>query len=417
MQVNETNTEGLKREFTITVPASEIDEKVSARIKEIAPNVNMPGFRPGKVPFALLRKRYASAVMGEVLERTVGDTSRAALDERGIRVAGQPRIEVTKFDEGGDLEYTMAVEMFPEFDITDLSKLKLVKLKAEVPEEEVTEALERIASTSKSSKPVTKKRAAKSGDILVIDFVGRVDGEEFPGGKAESYQLELGSGSFIPGFEDQLIGINPGDEKAVTVKFPDDYGAENLAGKEAVFDVTVKELRENAPAEANDELATKMGFENLEALKKTMRDHRMKEFDGVSRMRLKKDLFDMLADKHSFDLPPGMVENEFEAVWKNFEEVREKNPDSIDEEDKNKSDEELKKEYRALSERRVRLALIVSEIGRLNKIDISEEEMNRAIMAETSRYPGQEQAVLDYYRNNPQAVEALHGPVFEDKIV
>ncbi|MDH5747893.1 MAG: trigger factor, partial [Rhodospirillales bacterium] len=411
MQVTETNTEGLKREFKVLVSANEIDEQVNSRLKEMAKTARLPGFRPGKAPVSLLKKKYGPSIMGEVLERTVNETTQKTLSERGLQAAMQPKIEITSFDAGKDLEYTMAVEILPEIKPIDFSKLKLEKLVAKADEKVIDETLERLASANKTSEPVSEKRKSKSGDILVIDFVGRVDGEEFAGGKAEAYALELGSGNFIPGFEDQLIGVSVGDHVDVKVKFPESYGAEQLAGKDATFEVDVKELRKPSPAPIDDDLAKKVGLEKLDQLKDSIREEHEREFSGISRQRLKRTLLDALINEVDFELPQGLLDNEFNAIWAKYDEERTKNPDALDPEDKSKSDDELKEEFRTISERRVRLGLFLAEIGRTNNLQVTQEDINRALSAEARRYPGQEQAVIDHYRNNPDAMDALTGPI------
>ncbi|MEO5338334.1 MAG: trigger factor [Magnetospirillum sp. WYHS-4] len=415
MQVTEIKTEGLKREFKICVPAGDIEQKITSRLGEIARTAHMPGFRPGKVPPAVLRKRYGQAVMGEVLEQAVNETSLATLNDRGLRAALRPQIEVTVFDQGKDLEYTMAVEVMPTIETVDFKGLELERLVAEASDEDLTKSLERLAQAHKDSKPVEGKRKAKAGDVVVIDFVGRVDGTEFPGGKADGYHLELGSGSFIPGFEDQLIGAGVGNEVLVKVSFPKEYGAADLAGKDAEFSVTVQELRETVSAAVDDELAKKVGMDTLDALKKVIRDEHDREFKNLSRQRLKRSLLDALAEKHAFEVPAGMVDLEFDNIWKQFEEHRKAGME--DEEDKAKSEDDKKAELRAIAERRVRLGLLLGEIGRLNNIQIGQDEVNRAIMNEARRYPGQEKAVFDYLRGNPAALEQVTAPLYEDKVV
>lgn len=416
MEVTEVSSEGLKREFKITIPAGDIETKIASRLSEIAGTIAMPGFRPGKVPVNLLRKTHGQAVMGEVLEQTVGETSQATLTERGLRPVSQPKFEVTEFEDGSDLVYTMELELFPEIDMVDLSTLKLERLNIKADDSQIEEYIQQIASTSKDSKPLTEERPAAEGDVAVIDFVGRIDGEEFAGGKAEGYGLELGSGSFIPGFEEQIIGANVGDHILVKVKFPDEY-AEEMAGKDAEFDVDVKELRETVPAEIDDELAKKVGAEDLADLRGKIREEQEKELGGLSRMRLKRELLDQLDELHSFELPANMIQMEFDAVWEQFEHQREHHPDQIDEDDKGKSDDELKTQYREISERRVRLGLLLAEIGRINEIEVSSEEVNRAMVAEAQRHQGQEKEVLDYYRNNPEALQSLQSPILEEKVV
>ena len=412
MEFTETKAEGLKREFKIAVPAAEIEADLAGRLKELARTVRMPGFRPGKVPVSLLRKKYGSSVMGEVLERAVNDSSSRIMSEKEIRPAVKPKIEVTNFEEGADLEFTMAVELLPEVENLDFSKIKLERLAVEVDEGEIDKTLERMAGAYKASEPVAAKRKAKLGDIIIIDFVGRVEGEEFAGGKAEDYSLELGSGSFIPGFEDQLVGANAGDKVEVKITFPDDYGAAELAGKESVFEVSVKELHEARPADIDDALAEKMGAKNLEELKKNIRQEHEREFKELSRLRLKRALLDHLADAYDFGIPEGLLESEFDAIWSSYEERLESGEEKAE---KGKSDEELKSEFRAIAERRVRLGIVLAQVGQDNNIQVSQEEINRAIRATAN--PGQQQAVMDYYRDNAQALDAIRAPIFEDKVV
>jgi trigger factor len=415
MQISETKSEGLQRDFKIIIPADDIEAEVAGRLKELATTVQLPGFRPGKIPVALLRKKYGASVMGEVIEHTVSHKSHEALTERGLRPAMQPRIEITSFEDGADLEFTMAVELMPEFEPVDFATIELENMVAEPSDDEVQSALERIAENQRVPVTVEEVRPSKEGDYLVIDFVGRVDEEEFPGGQAEGYVLELGSGSFIPGFEGQLVGAKAGDAIDVKVSFPDDYGAEELAGKDAVFAVTVNELREAGPAAVDEDLAKNAGLENLDALRQAVRDDHEREYKALSRMRLKRTLLDKLSDAHDFDVPPGMVEREFNQIWTQVEEQRktgEEDPDIA-----GKSDEELKEEFNGIAERRVRLGLVLSEVGTVNNIEVGQDDLNRAMAAEARRYPGQEQMVIDHYTKNPEAMDSLQGPVFEEKVV
>lgn len=412
MEFTETKAEGLKREFKIAVPAAEIEADLADRLKELARTVKMPGFRPGKVPVSLLRKKYGPSVMGEVLEQAVNDSSAKIMSEKELRPAVKPKIEVINFEEGADLEFTMALELLPEVENLNFSKIKLERLVAVVDEGEIDKTLERMAGAYKTSEPVAAKRKAKLGDILIIDFVGRVDGEEFAGGKADGYSLELGSGSFIPEFEDQLVGAKAGDKMDIKVTFPDDYGASELAGNESVFEVSVKELHEARPAAIDDALAEKMGAKNLAELKKNIRQEHEREFKELSRLRLKRTLLDHLADTYEFGIPEGLLESEFSAIWTRYEERRESGEEEAE---KGKGDDELKSEFRAIAERRVRLGIVLAQVGRDNNIQVSQEEINRAIRA--SAKPGQEQAVMDYYRDNAQALDAIKAPIFEDKVV
>jgi trigger factor len=348
----------------------------------------------------------------------VTDATRETLNTRSLRPAGQPKVEIVKFEEGADLEYTLAFELFPEIKPLDFATLKLERLVAEIDEAEIDKHLARLAEGMKGSQPVADDRPAKAGDVVVIDFVGSVDGKEFAGGKAEGYHLELGSGSFIPGFEDQLIGAKGGDKREVKVTFPAEYGNAELAGKAAVFTVEVKEVRESVPTAIDDALAKKLGIENLEALKKRLREEHEKEYGQLSRLRLKRALLDRLAEIGGFEVPEGLVEGEFQEIWKHAEAERkaaaehgQPHPDS------GKGEDELKGEYRAIAERRVKLGLLLSEIGRLNNIQVTAEDVNRAVVAEARRFPGQEQVVVNYYRSNAQATEGLKPAIFEDKVV
>lgn len=415
MQVTETTAEGLKHEFKIVVPAAQIETQVESRLKELSQQVRIPGFRPGKVPMSLMKQRYGSSVLGEVLEQSVQQASDAAMTERSLKPAMQPKIEVTSFDEGKDLEFTLAVEVLPEIDALDMKSIALNKPKVTVEDSEVDEALGRITESRKESKALDTKRKAKKGDILEIDFVGSIDGVEFPGGKGEGYDLELGSGSFIPGFEDQLIGAKPGEDVSVTVTFPEEYHSKDLAGKEAVFAVSVKAHKESVAPELDDEFAKSVGLEDLDALRKAVIGQIENEYAGAARNRMKRELLDILADKATFDVPPGMVELEFDAIWKQIEEA--KTNDTLDEEDKGKSDDELKEEYKKLSERRVRLGLLLADIGQKNELQVNQEDLNRAIMQEAMRFPGQEQAVFQYFQNNQQALDSLRAPLYEDKVI
>lgn len=415
MQVSETKSEGLSREFSVSLPASEIEEKISHRLKEIAQTAQLPGFRPGKVPVSMLRKRYGPSIMGEILEKAVGDSSQQAMAENDIRPAMQPEIEITSFDEGKDLEYTIKVECLPEIKPVDFSKIKLERLVPTPDEKEVQTALENIAASNKTSTPITKKRKSKSGDVVVIDFVGSVDGEEFPGGKADGYELELGSNSFIPGFEDQLIGKNAGDDVEVNVDFPEEYGAAELAGKAALFKVAVKEIREATPAEIDDELAKKLGLESLDALKETISEEQGRELKNMSRLRTKRQLLDILTESCDFEIPQKLAEAEFESIWSQYEE--QKKSGEVDDDDEGLSEEEQKAEFKEIAERRVSLGLLLSEIGRLNNIQVSQDDVTRAIMEQARQYQGQEQAVMEFYQNNPEAMQQITAPLYEEKVV
>ncbi len=426
MQVVETQSEGLSREFSVTLAAGEIEEKIMTRLEEVAATATLPGFRPGKVPVKILRKRYGPAVMGEIIEKAVNDSSQQALNERGLRPAVQPEIEIVSFDEGKDLEYKMSIEILPEIEPMDFSKLKLEKMVLDPDQKAVDEALTRMADMHKTSTPLKRKRKAKSGDVVVIDFLGKVDGEAFPGGAADGYELELGSNSFIPGFEDQLIGAGAGADVSVEVKFPDDYGAEQLAGKDAVFECKVREIKEAAPAEINDELAAKMGAASLDDLKEKIVEEQRKEFDNLARVRMKQSILDKLADEHSFEIPPKMAEREFEEVWRQFQQQKkdhdEQHHQSDDGHDHDHGhddwpEEERKAELKEIADRRVKLGLLLSEVGRRNLIEVGQDDVNKAMMQEARNHPGQEKQILEFFQSNPQAQERLKAPIYEDKIV
>ncbi len=415
MQVTETETDGLKREFKVVIAASDIEEKLQHRLMELGSTVKVPGFRPGKVPVQVLKQRFGRSVLGEVVERAVTDGSSQALSERGLRPATQPRIEITAFDEGKDLEFTMALELLPDIKPIDFGDLKLTRFKVEVPDSEVDSALDHLAGHRKESKPLETPRKSESGDVLVIDFRGSVNGEELPGMAAEDHHLELGSSSFIEGFEDQLIGVDVDEAREVKVRFPDGYVNEKLAGQEAVFQVKVKEIRETQPAVIDEDFAKSLGEDSLDALKSKLRDQIGQDFEQASRTHLKRELLDKLAEAHDFVVPAGMVDIEFNTIWPHIEEAMKEG--KLDEEDQDKSEDVLRSEYREIAERRVRLGLLLSEVGRVNNIDVSSEELNRALAMEARKHPGQEREVFEYFQKTPEAMANLRAPIFENKIV
>jgi trigger factor len=415
MQITETSTDGLKREFKVTIPERDVQQRVDSRLAQLGGGLKLPGFRPGKVPLPVLKQRYGRSVMGEVLEQTISDSSNKLLNERGLRPAGQPRIEILSGAEAGDLEFSMAVELIPDIQVMDFKSVKLDRITVDIPESEVEQAIERAAQRYRKTQPLTESRPAQKDDVVVIDFVGRVDNKEFAGGSATDYHLQIGSGFFIPGFEEQLIGAAAGDRKSVTVTFPAEYPRAEVAGKEAAFDVTVKELRELAPLVVDDALAKEMGATDLADLRQNMNETLAAEYAGLSRTRTKRQLLDILAEKHVFDAPAGLVETEFTAIWNQIEADRQLG--RLDPEDANKSEDELKKEYREIAVRRVKLGLLLSEVGRVNNVQVSNEELSRAIMNEARRFPGQERKVVEYYQKTPQAMIQLRAPIYEDKVV
>jgi trigger factor len=415
MQITETSNDGLKREFKVTIPERDVQKRVDSRLAQLGGGLKLPGFRPGKVPLPVLKQRFGRSVMGEVLEQTISDSSSRLLSERGLRPAGQPRIEILSGAERGDLEYSMAVELIPDIKVMDFKGISLERLVVDVPESEIDQAIERAAQRYRKTQPVAAPRPAQKDDVAVIDFVGRVDGTEFAGGSANDYHLQIGSGSFIPGFEEQLIGVSPGEQKSVTVTFPAEYPRAEVAGKEAAFDVTIKELRELAALVVDDALAKDMGANDLADLRQSMAKGLGAEYAGLSRTRTKRQLLDILAEKHAFDAPAGLVETEFTAIWNQIEADRQLG--RLDPEDANKSEDELKKEYREIAVRRVKLGLLLSEVGRINNVQVTNDELSRAIMTEARRFPGQERKVVEYYQKTPQAMIQLRAPIYEDKVV
>ena len=416
MQVTETLSEGLKRGFTITIPAADLDAKQEARLKEVAAGLKLPGFRPGKVPVSIARQRYADAVRAEVLEQAVSEALSSTLDERGLRPAGQPKVDlVSGQEQGKDLEFKVETEILPEITVPDLSDLSLTRLKAVAGDEAIDKVVADIAKRQRNFEVVEEVRPSVKGDVLTIDFVGKRDGVAFDGGTAEDVNVELGGEGFIPGFAEQIEGMQPGEEKVITVTFPENYGAEELAGKEATFDIKVKALKKAVDAPIDDELAKKLGFETLEQLRDLVRKQVEGEYEQLTRLRIKRDLLDALAAKTNFEAPEGMVDAEFNQIWQRVEADRKAG--ELDEEDQGKDEETLRADYRKIAERRVRLGLLLAEIGRKNAITVTNDELGRAMRAEAMRYQGQEQQVFEFFQKNPQAVESLRGPIFENKVV
>ncbi|WP_395710809.1 trigger factor [Reyranella sp.] len=411
MQVTELPAEGLKRQFKIVVPAGDLAAQVDSRLADMAKTAQMPGFRQGKVPVGLLKKQYGQALFGEALEQAVNTSTAKAIEDRGLKPALQPRIDLKQLEEGKDVEFEVAIEVLPEIGKLDFSEVALERLKAVVPDSDVEEAVNRIAKANREQKPVEPPRPAQKGDALKIDFVGSVDGVEFPGGSAQDYILEIGSGSFIPGFEDQLVGAEVGKVVEVKVTFPADYGNAELAGKDAVFKCTIKEVRELVDRPVDDELAKANNFENLDTMRKAVADRIGQDYTRISRSMIKRQLLDKLAEAHKFAVPEGLVEGEFNAIWQRIEEAKKSGQKLEDDEEK------MRKEYRDIAERRVRLGLLLADVGRSNGIDVTPEELNQAVVREAMRYPGQERQVMEFYAKNTELKEQLRAPIFEDKTV
>jgi len=420
MQIKELKAEGLSHTYSVTVPKEDLSAKLDAKIKEMQPQVSLKGFRPGKVPVTHIKKMFGQSIMKDVVEEMVNESSQKAINDNNIRPAGQPKIdlrangeEVTKGT--ADLEYQMTVESIPEFEPVEPESLKFTRLKYEATDADIDERLAELGKGQKTYKKKAKTAKAKKDDAVLIDFVGTVDGEAFEGGAMEGHQLVLGSGTFIPGFEDQLIGVKAGDELDVKVTFPEDYQAADLAGKDAVFATKVNEVQGAKDAEIDDEFAKNFGLDDLAALKEAVKGQFEGELEGQSRMKLKRAILDELDKKHNFDLPPGMVEAEFDNIWQQVQ--AEKEAGQLDEDDAKKTDKQLEKDYRKIAERRVRLGLVLAEMGQKQEVTISNEELQGAMIAEARRYPGQEQQVIEFYQKNPQAIAQLRAPIYEEKVV
>ncbi|PHR58026.1 MAG: trigger factor [Robiginitomaculum sp.] len=420
MQVKETKAEGLSRTYDITITAAELDAKLDAKVAEMQPEVSLKGFRPGKVPAAHIKRMFGKSMMGELVQTAMDEASQKALNDNEIKPAGNPQYHLeTEVDEivagKADLKFHMHVDIMPDFTPTDPAKLKIERPVCKVSDAEVDETIARIAGEQKSYKEKAASAKAKDGDAVVIDFSGSVDGEKFEGGSAEDTELVIGSGQFIPGFEEQLIGAKKGDTPSLNITFPKDYQAEHLAGKDAVFETVVKAVKGPVDTVVDDEFATKLGMTSLESLSDAVRKNIETEYTSQSRARAKRRVLDAMDEKHDFDLPPGMVEAEFSQIWQQVEaDLKEGN---VDDEDKGKSEDDLKKEYRAIAERRVRLGLVLAEIGQQNNVIVAAEEVSRAINQEAMRYQGQEKQVVEYFQNNPEAQARLRAPIFEEKVV
>jgi len=425
LQIVEKSGEGLSRVYGITVPAVDLNAKLDQRIAEISPKMSLKGFRPGKVPKAHVRRMYGKELMQEVLQETLNETTQKVLDDNKLRPAGQPDLKLESDAEAviagkADLAYELAVEVMPDFELADATKLKLKRPVFAPTDKEVDEALADLAKQNRTYGTRTGKTVkAKDGDMLVIDFLGRIDGEAFEGGTASDAQLVLGSGQFIPGFEEQLVGAKPGEEKVVKVTFPDDYQAENLKGKAAEFTVTVKEVKAPKDAELNDEFAKQLGLDTLDALKEAVRTDLGSRYERQSRFKLKRALLDELDKAHTFPLPPRMVEAEFQGIWQQVQadEAREgKAP-----EDEGKTEDQLQAEYRKIAERRVRLGLVLAEYGRKNDVVVSDQEVTQAMQTEAvnmaRQYGMPPQQIYDMLRQNPDAAAQIRAPIYEDKVV
>lgn len=421
MQVTETKSEGLKREIEVVVPASDLEARLQTRLYETKDKVRLKGFRAGKVPMSHMRKMYGRQFMAEIVNEIINETPRSVLSDRGERSATQPEIAMTE-DEAeadkvlrgeSDFKFTLSYETLPTFELKETDGIKIERPVVEIADDEVEEQVKRIAESAREY--TAKDGAAETGDRVTMDFVGKVDGEAFQGGTATDSNLVLGSGQFIPGFEDQLVGVKAGEEKTVELTFPEDYGAEHLAGKAATFDVTVKEVSAPGDLELDDDLAKKMGLESIDRLRTVVREQLESQFGQQTRQRVKRQLLDQLDKEYDFVLPERLVEAEFNNIWTQV--TRELQNSGKTFEDEDTTEEKAREEYRRLAERRVRLGLVLSQIGEKAGVTISDEELQRAVIAQVRQFPGQEQQIYDYFRKTPEAVQSLRAPIYEEKVV
>jgi trigger factor len=423
MQVTETVTDGLKREFQVNVSAADLEARVAGRLAELKDRVQIRGFRPGKVPINHLRKVYGRSVMAETIEAVIRELNAKIVEERGLKLAMEPK--VTLPDEAGevenliggksDLAYKLSLEVLPKIELGDFKTLKLDRYSTEVTDTEVAEALDKIAEQNKPYAAKAEGAKAEKGDRVIIDFTGKIDGTPFEGGTGGDVGVNVGSGTFIPGFEDQLIGLAAGETKLVTVTFPADYPNTALAGKQAEFDVTAKSIEAPGAVTIDDAFATSLGMESLDKLKTVVKERIAREHTGVSRQKLKRQLLDQLDAMHKFAPPPTLVEDEFKNVWNAIEsDLKQQGRTFADE---GTTEEKAREEYRAIAERRVRLGLVLAEIGEKNNIKVSDDELSRAIVERARQVPGREQEIWEYYRKNPQAVAGVRAPLFEEKVV
>jgi trigger factor len=413
MQITEISASGLKREYKVVINAAALESTVNEKLETVRGQVNMPGFRPGKAPAALVKKQYGRALLGEAMEESVNSALQKTLEDNKLRPAMQPKVDIQTFEEGKDFECTIAIEVLPEIVPGDFKQIKLERLVVEPNDAEIDEFMTRLSDQQKTYEKADK--VSEKGDQVVIDFSGSVDGVKFDGGTATDYPLVLGSNSFIPGFEDQLVGMKVGEQKIVKVTFPEAYGNSDLAGKPADFDCTVKEVRAAAAVAIDDEFAKRFGLQSLQELKDNIKRDLGAEYKSLARMKMKRSLLDQLSDQHSFDVPPGMVEMEFGQIWNEISSDKARLEAEMAEE--KKTEDELKAEYQKIAERRIRLGLLLSEVGRINNIEVKSEEITRAMVEQARRFPGQERQVMEYFQKNPEAAQSLRAPIFEDKVV
>ncbi|MCX5619348.1 MULTISPECIES: trigger factor [Bombella] len=416
MQVKPILNEGLKRSFTVVVPAADLQGRCEARLAEVSRDVKLPGFRPGKVPASVVKQRFGESVQAEVAEKLVQESVRKLLEDEAIRPAMQPQVDVVSTGtDGKDLEFKIEMEVLPEITIPDVSGTKLTRYSAKVADEVVEKALREVAQRNRTFEVIEESRPAVKGDVLNVNFVGKKDGTPFEGGTADDVNVEIGGEGFIPGFADQMEGMKPGDERVITVTFPENYQAADLAGKEVTFDIKANALKKPVDPTIDDEFAKGLGLESVEQMRKLITEQAEGEYKQLSRMRIKRELLDALAEKTNFDAPESMVDAEFAQIWSRIEEERKNG--TLDEQDAAKDEDTLRADYRKIAERRVKLGLLLAEIGRKQEIQVSQEELLSALQQEARRYPGQEQMVFEFFTKNPQAIESLRGPILENKVV
>ena len=421
MQVTETLVDGLKREFNVVVPATELDSRLVERLSSLKDEVRIKGFRPGKVPMTHLKRLFGRSAMAEIVQDVIAEVARNTLSERGEKAAMAPDYKLPEDDASTsevlagnhDLTYTMAYEVLPKIELVDFKTLSVERPVIEVKDEEIEDQLKRLADSTRSY--TTKEGAAETGDRVTMSYVGKIDGEPFEGGSDDNGTVRIGDGQFIPGFEEQLVGLSTGDTKTITVTFPEDYGASHLAGEEATFDIEVKAVASGDEVAIDDKLAERLGLESLQALRDTVRQQIQSQDTQAIRQRVKRSLLDQLDETHKFELPARMVEQEFESIWRQI--VGELGQSGRSFEDEGTTEEKARDEYQKIAERRVRLGLVMSEIGDRAQVEVTDEEVQRAMAAHMRQFPGQEQMVIDYYRQNPDAVAALRAPIFEEKVV
>ncbi|MBB4347883.1 MULTISPECIES: trigger factor [Rhizobiaceae] len=421
MQVTETLAEGLKREIKVVIPKQEMEAQLNVRLADAKDKVRINGFRPGKVPLAHLKKTYGKSIMADLVNEIIRDRPGKILSDRGEKSATQPSIAMTEdqaeaekiLSAQADLEFTLTYEVIPPIELKSTDKITVTREVVEIADEEVNEQIVKIAESARTYE--TKKGKAANGDRVTMNYLGKVDGVAFDGGAAEDAELVLGSGQFIPGFEDQLVGVKAGDEKVITVTFPEQYPAANLAGKEATFDITVKDVAAPGEVEINDELASKLGIESVDRLKEIVRGQIESQYGNLTRQKVKRQILDQLDEMYQFDTPQGLVDAEFDNIWRQINTDLAQSGKTF--EDEETTEEEARAEYRKLAERRVRLGLVLSEIGEKAGVEVTEEELQRALYAQLQQFPGQQKEILDFFRNTPGASNSLRAPIFEEKVI